>query len=214
MIGLAVLVIIILAVVAFLATRQGGGESGSGPSATAVPKSELVYGEPTVQGAALPEYPEQGPDPALGMKAPVVTDQQFDGKKLTFPTPGKPAVIVFVAHWCPHCQREVPLLAQHLNGGGLPSDVELYAVSTGASSDNPNFPPSSWLNKEHWPVRTVADDSNKQIAKAFGLTGFPYFVVVDAQGNVVARASGEQTIEQFQQMLTKSRTAAVPPVTK
>jgi hypothetical protein len=37
----------------------------------------------------------------------------------------------------------------------------------------------------------IADSDTFQAADAFGLTGFPYFVVLDADGKVVARATGE-----------------------
>ena len=36
-----------------------------------------------------------------------------------------------------------------------------------------------------------------QLSDAFGLSAFPYFVAADAQGNVVARTSGEITTDQF-----------------
>ena len=37
----------------------------------------------------------------------------------------------------------------------------------------------------------VADNSDRAVEKAFGLSGFPFFVAVDEAGNVVARGSGE-----------------------
>lgn len=209
-IGFGVLLVVALVAIAIFATRlKDSTISSPGVNTTIVQKSELVYGEPSVQGSPLPQLPESGgPDPAVGMKAPIATSQQFDGNKITLPTEGTPAVVMFVAHWCPHCQKEVPLLAGYLGEAGRPSGVDLFAVSTAAAEDKPNFSPSAWLNREKWPVRTIADDKNQQIANAYGLSGFPYFVVVDAKGNVVARASGELSVEQFQSLLDQARSAA------
>ena len=41
--------------------------------------------------------------------------------------------------------------------------------------------------------------------EAFGLTGYPYFVAVKADGMVAARASGEQSLEQLQAMIAAAR---------
>lgn len=90
---------------------------------------------------------------------------------------------------------------------GMPPDVNLYTVATSSTDQRPNFPPSDWLNKEGWPVPTIADDNNSRAATFYSIGGFPYFVVLDANGNVVQRASGELTTDQFQALLTAARTA-------
>lgn len=205
-VGLGVLLVVILLGVAFFVTRS----SNSTPTSTAT----RDFGSVTVSGSPLPQMPQNGgTDPAIGMKAPTVTSQTFDNKEITLPQPGKPAVIAFVAHWCPHCQKEVPLLAKYLNDRGLPNDVNLYTVSTSAGEDKPNFPPSAWLAKEKWPVQTVADDAKNQAATAYGLSSFPYFVAVDANGNVVARTSGELTEQEFQSLIDQAKTPAATGTT-
>lgn len=208
-IGAAVLVVVVLLLVAVLVSRSSSTTTASLPTgATAVVKSDRVYGEVTVSGTPLPQLPDNGADPAVGMKAPTITSQTFDGKTTTLPAPGKPAVVMFVAHWCPHCRKEVPDIANYLASKGLPTDVNLYAVSTAAGQDKPNYPPSGWLNRENWPVTTVMDDQNQQLANAYGVSGYPFFVVVNAQGNVVARTSGELPIEQFQSLIDQSKSAS------
>jgi hypothetical protein len=54
-------------------------------------------------------------------------------------------------------------------------------------------------------VPTLADSDDKQAADAFGLSAFPFFVAVDASGEVVARTSGELTTEQFADLLDRAR---------
>ena len=110
---------------------------------------------------------------------------------------GKAKLVVFVAHWCPHCQREVPVLSQYLASNDLPPSVELLAVATGTNPDRPNYPPSLWLEREGWPAPVLADDTEGTVAQRFGLPSYPYFVAIDADGKVVARTTGEISTDTF-----------------
>lgn len=213
-VGIGIAIVVVVLGIAVFATRSKTDTTTATPGASVVPKGTHDFGQVTVQGAALPPLPDGGgTDPAIGMKAPTITSQTFDGRTVTLPEPGKPAVIAFVAHWCPHCRAEVPKLRDYLTQTGLPKDVNLYTVSTSASEDKPNFPPGDWLNKEQWPVPTVADDTKQQAANAYGLTSFPYFVAVDAAGNVVARTSGEISEQQFQGLLNQAKANLATPGT-
>ena len=109
---------------------------------------------------------------------------------MTIAPTGNPQMLLFVAHWCPHCQAEVPVLSDWMNAGGLPADVELTTIATGTSADAPNYPPSEWLAEYSWPSPILADSEDQAAANAFGLPSYPYFVLVDGDGNVVARATG------------------------
>jgi cytochrome c biogenesis protein CcmG, thiol:disulfide interchange protein DsbE len=158
----------------------------------------------TIVGDVLVALPDKGPDPAIGAMAPTIEGHDFTGKALTIkPGDGKPKLILFVAHWCPHCQREVPRIVQWTNDGSIPKSIEVVAVSTGVKSDQNNFPPSAWLAKENWPGAIVADDTKSQAALAYGLTGFPFFALVDGTGKVVARDSGEKELQQIQALIAK-----------
>lgn len=143
-----------------------------------------------------------GTDLALGQAAPVLQGATFDGIPVTIGGSGRAMVVAFVAHWCPHCQREVPMLSTHLASHPIPDDVDLLTVSTSASPDRPNYPPSAWLGREGWPSTVLADSAEGTAAQAFGLTAFPYFVAVNAAGEVVSRASGEISVDQFDQLVS------------
>jgi hypothetical protein len=69
--------------------------------------------------------------------------------------------------------------------------VDVTAVTTNTSPEFPNYPPSAWLRREHWPHRVLADSKQMTAADAYGLPAFPYFVFVDKDGKVAARATGE-----------------------
>ena len=164
-----------------------GSNGGSDSSANGLQQ----FSDITVNGDPLPGY-QEGTDPAIGMMAPEVTGQGFNGNSVTTKT-NSPQMIVFLAHWCPHCQREVPLLVQWERDGQVPAGLEVMAVATATNPTNPNFPPSEWLTREEfpalWPV--MADDGENKAGQAFGATGYPFFVLLDADGKVVYRGSGE-----------------------
>jgi thiol-disulfide isomerase/thioredoxin len=193
--GLIALVVV-AGVIAIVASRGGGGSKATVRTA-GVEETRPVQ----VAGTALPPLPDSGPDPAVGKPIAEVKGASFDGTPVSIGPDGKPKVIVFVAHWCPHCQREVPVLVGYLRAHPLPADVELVAVATSTSPDKPNYPPSAWLKTVGWPGRVLADSANSDAAAAFGLTSFPYFVTVDASGNIVARAAGELTTDRIAQLI-------------
>jgi cytochrome c biogenesis protein CcmG/thiol:disulfide interchange protein DsbE len=188
-IGVAVLVLV-LAVAALVSS---GGSSGKKKSAAGVEETRPVV----VTGTALPELPQTGKDPAVGKEIPGVRGQSFDGGPVDIRNDGRPKLILFVAHWCPHCQREVPLLTDYLKSHPLPKGVDLYTVATATNPQRPNYPPSAWLAKVGWKAPTLADSGDAKAANAFGLNAFPYFVAVDGSGKVVARTTGEITTDEF-----------------
>ena len=147
-----------------------------------------------IEGEHLPPFDGQEPDPAMETLAPAFAATTFDGVEVSvLPGDGTAKVIGFFAHWCPHCQRELPRIADWLAANQLPAGVEVIAVSTAADSGRPNYPPSAWFEEEQWPAVAVRDSESNEIGEAYGLRGFPYIVAVDADGRVVARVSGELT---------------------
>ena len=177
---------------ALLAVLSLGVVLGTTPAWGKDAKQELSR-KVVVAGAALEASDAIGTpdDPAIGKTAPVLTGRGFDGKKVTIGGQGKPRAVVFVAHWCPHCRREVPRIVKLAKQGKL-DGIEVDTITTGTSSDLPNYPPSKWLAREKWPFTNVLnDDADQQAIRAYGGTAYPYFVFLDAQGNVVGRASGE-----------------------
>lgn len=120
--------------------------------------------------------------------APTRSGETLDGDAITIGD--GPAVVLFLAHWCPHCQREVPFIVDWLEANGEPEGVTLQAVTTSIDPARDNYPPDEWLARERWPIPTMVDDDNS-VAAAYGVTSFPYFVAIDGDGQIVARTSGE-----------------------
>ena len=209
--ALAIISVALLALV----SAACGSDSDDGGSDGAVDMS--IFGQAPEAGSVergdgsepLPPFDRGGADTARGRQAPEVTGAGFTGDPVTIGSPGKAHVVVFLAHWCPHCQAEVPRIVEHLEGNPLPDDVELFGVATSTVSNRPNYPPSEWLERESWTFPTI-DDADNTVQAQFGLTGFPFFAAIDAEGVVVARGSGELTTAQFDVLVEAARTGALP----
>jgi cytochrome c biogenesis protein CcmG, thiol:disulfide interchange protein DsbE len=188
-----------LAVVSILATRKSTDKV---PTAEAEQEISAIR----ITGQPLAPQPDVAgvPDPAVGMMAPKVVGETFSGQTETIAPGSKPMVLVFVAHWCPHCQREVPKLADWARGGTR-NGVEIRAVATSTTAERPNYPPSAWLAREGFDVPTLADDEAGTAANTYGLTAFPYFVAIDATGKVTARVSGELSKSEFDALVAKAK---------
>lgn len=190
-----VVVLVLLGAVVFNAVRKDNSSASS---------SSLAQVQPvTVKGDALPEFGgDTENDAAVGTTAPVLEGQSFDGSKVTIGgATGKPTLIMFVAHWCPHCQREVPVLVDWLNSAQKPADLKVTAISTAYNQSSENSPASTWLTKANWPTPVVADSDNSDAANAYGLRYFPYLVVLGPDGTVKGRTTGEMTADEITQFV-------------
>ena len=147
----------------------------------------------TISGETLAPFAgDPRNDPALGLSAPQLSGFDFEGSTVTIPAEGRPKVILFLAHWCPHCQNEVQSIVAYLRNNDFHGGADLYSVATASSATRPNWPPSAWLEREGWPFPVIVDDEQSSAFEAFGMGAFPFYVFVDANGTVVMRLSGEQ----------------------
>lgn len=149
-----------------------------------------AYGEVAVSGAGLPRF-ASGVDPAVGTLAPTIVGEDLAGETLTIQPGGTPKIVLFLAHWCPHCQVEVPRLTNWVEANGMPMGVDLIGVATSSTPSQGNYPPSVWLEREGFPFPVLYDDEEGTAAVAYGLSAFPYWVILDSNGQVVQRFTGE-----------------------
>jgi thiol-disulfide isomerase/thioredoxin len=140
-------------------------------------------------------------DEAVGQTIPEVAGADFDGTPVSIVNDGTPKAISFLAHWCPHCQAEVPEVQDWLETNEVPGDVQIISVATGINPNRTNYPSSEWLEGEGWTPPVIVDSQTGRVSSAYGLTGFPMWVFVDRDGNVVARTSGQSSIEAWEAML-------------
>lgn len=151
----------------------------------------IGFGEVTVEGDPLPFYSAAAEDPALGVTAPTVSGADWEGNEYTIGADGRPKIVVFLAHWCPHCQVEVPVIQDWVDSGGLGEDVDLYGVTVLTNRLQGNWPPQDWLEEEGWTIPTIMDDVDSSVVLAYGMAGTPFYVVLDGDGTTLGRFSGE-----------------------
>ena len=159
------------------------------------------YGDPTVTGEPLPFFTDVASDDAIGLPAPEVEGADFDGNTVTISNDGRAKAIGFFAHWCPHCQVEVPRVTEWLAGGGGVEGVDMYSVASSMNSARENYPSSEWLEREEWPVPVIADNEDGIVHLSYGGGGFPFWVFVDAAGNVVGRTAGQLEIPVLESLM-------------
>jgi thiol-disulfide isomerase/thioredoxin len=205
-VGAVVALILIAAGIAVVASGGDDSDAGgsevtteSGPVGSTAAGTVEENRPVELTGEILISYPDPpATDPAIGMASPVVAGQSFDGTPLTIGGPGEgPTLLVFLAHWCPHCNAEVPELIALQDGGDIPAELRVVGISTAVAPDRPNYPPSQWVVDKGWPWPTVADDAESNAFLDFGGTGFPFLVMLDADGTVLARQSGESSADEI-----------------
>lgn len=160
------------------------------------------YGEPEVSGQLAPMPVGSSVDSAVtDDSAPTVVGQDFNGNEVRIENDGRAKAIVLLAHWCPHCQNEVPAVQAWLETGGSVEGVDMYSIATATDTSRDNYPPSEWLDREGWTVPVIRDDSNNSVHTAYGSGGFPFWVFVNSDGTVAARISGSTAIEDLEQVM-------------
>jgi thiol-disulfide isomerase/thioredoxin len=168
------------------------------PEPQDLPSVAELAGSPVLAGSDLPRFEgDTANDPALGARVPVVTGEDFDGDEVTIGESGTPQLLMFLASWCPACQAELPEVVEWLEQGNLPDGVELTAIATGLDASRDNWPPDAWFEAEGYDGPVLVDDADGQVAGAYGLNATPYWVAVDAQGQVAARIAGMIDMDQL-----------------
>ncbi len=162
----------------------------------------------SIGGVSLPLYEPDAADPAVGATPPTLDLVGGDGQPSSL-LAGEtgPALVVFVAEWCPHCESVVPLLQSAMAHGTIPGDEEVVLVVTASERDQA----LSWLAGQQWAGRVLIDTQEGeraagQAANAFGATGWPFWVAVGADGTVTNRAAGTLDDTALQALVAASTT--------
>lgn len=190
----AAVVVVLAAGIAVFASR---GDSSSSSDTTTAPApggvSAAEYQKVTVDGDILDALGKDVADPSLGKVGPNLSGYNFSGLPVSInpATDGSPTMLVFLAHWCPHCNAEMPRLVNWYEAGLVPDDLRVVGVATASRNDQANWPPSKWVPSFDWPFEVMADSETNDAAVAYGVDGYPFIVILDKDGKVAARHSGE-----------------------
>jgi len=164
------------------------------PPATTIPPTTVdvvaaQFGTPEIIGDPLP--PVGGtPDPAAGLPSPLIVGADYAGNRSSIGDTGTTQAVLFVAHWCGHCQNELPEIAQWLDETGGVDGVEFVLVTVAVDPNRPNFPPSEWIEREGWSAPVLLDDEGSSAFLMFGGSAIPYWVFLNPDGTVATRVEG------------------------
>jgi thiol-disulfide isomerase/thioredoxin len=174
-----------------VAGSDGTADTGAGDT-TATSSGQVAEVWPvTVTGTPLAGLENPNDDPAVGTAAPKLSGFTFDGTPMDIDYSKGPTLLVFLAHWCPHCNREIPEINAWRDSGKVPADLQVIAVTTAVDPSRDNYPPSEWIVDKGWTWPVLADSEGSDAALAMGVSGFPYSIIIGADGTVLGRISGE-----------------------
>jgi thiol-disulfide isomerase/thioredoxin len=205
----AVVVAIVVALVVAVVAGGGSSDDDVAPATTSptpvVPGGAAESQPVVVDGTSLVPLADENADPAVGLTPPALSGASFDGSSFAV-TPGQDGdvLLVFLAHWCPHCNAEIPVLLDWQASGMIPDGLSVVGISTAVSADRPNYPPSSWLASKGWTWPVMADSVDQAAAAAYGVSGYPFMVLVGADGTVKGRTSGEKGLEALDVWVTST----------
>lgn len=147
---------------------------------------------------------------ALGKKAPEFSYPTPDGKQKLGPQDfkGKILVLDFWASWCGPCRAEIPNLKEayknyHDKG------VEFFSVSIDKDE-------AAWrkaMKEEDMPWQQVqAPGAGKEVMKLYQFSGIPYILILDKDGNIVAKnMRGKKLTDKLDELLSgKKESVAMP----
>jgi len=195
-------VVIVVAAIAAIVLTSGQTPSGASslPPSGSPAGSAAAGAGPVVSGAPLPAFQNPDGDLAVGQPIPEVEGASFDGSPVAIAADGRPKVLLFLAHWCPHCQAEVPLVQTWIDSGAAPADVDVISVATAIDPNRPNYPPDAWLEGAGWTPPVIVDPDGS-VADAYGLAALPFWVFVNADGTVAGRLAGELPIADLESIV-------------
>ena len=156
---------------------------------------------PSVPDGYLPPFEQGQPDGALGLVLGEVAGVEYytDTELVIDPTDGTARAWLIWAHWCPHCQRELPPLSDWYseNADQYPN-VELLSVTSSIDPARGN-PLEPYLDELQLPFPTILDP-DLALAEQFGLSAYPFWVFTAGDGTTLLRIAGYLEIAQVEEI--------------
>ena len=124
-------------------------------------------------------------DPVTASSLPYVQADETEGALADYT--GQYVLLNFWATWCAPCREEMPSLQtlQDTLGG------DNFQVVTLATGRNPPQAIRRFFDEEGVTTLPEHRDINQQIAREMGIFGLPITVILDPDGNEIARLRGD-----------------------
>lgn len=114
------------------------------------------------------------------LKGKIVNIQEIDNE-------GSPIVISFWATWCKPCKKELNNIADIYEDWQEETGVKLIAISIDDSRSSSKVKP--YVNASGWEYE-VFIDSNRELARALGVSTVPHTFLLNGDGKIVWEHKG------------------------
>ena len=150
-------------------------------------------------------------DPEIGKAAPEIsgTNLQNDKPVALSDFQGKATLVTFWAHWCPFCQKELPVIQQVYEQDKDKYNFLTVSVNEGQQPAKPEFADTEAFMKTNGVTMPTIRDDEDTIGKAWNITSYPTLYVVTPDGKVAQKLTGAQTAAEIDAALAEA--AATPP---
>lgn len=143
----------------------------------------------------------------LGQPIPEASVEDFNAKSIKLTNfKGKPTIITFWATWCSPCIKEMPHFSKLVEE--YQGRLQVLAVAVGDTrEDTLNFAKKNPTYKVTWLFDPEEDIEASPVSKAFGLTGLPTNLFIDADGKIVdywrGLGSTDDLVKKIQGLMAK-----------
>ncbi|MEN8235448.1 MAG: TlpA disulfide reductase family protein [Actinomycetota bacterium] len=178
-----------------LATKGLIAPSASGASGVTAPSGPQGW---------LPPFEQGQPDSALGVVLGDVTGPEYytEAAITIDPTDGVSRAWLIWAHWCPHCQRELPEVSEwYVEHRDEYPNVELLSVSSSIDDTRGN-PLEPYLDDLQLPFPTIVD-ADLALAQQLGVSAYPFWVFTGPDGTTLLRIAGYLETAQIQEIFAQ-----------
>jgi thiol-disulfide isomerase/thioredoxin len=135
---------------------------------------------------------------AVGAPAPALSEPTARGP-FDSATSGKPYLVEFFAVWCPHCQREVPVMNRLEDAEGARVDIIAVPASPFGFDTTTLLQPAdlqTFAQRFDAHYR-IGFDGFFSLVYDYGVASFPTFYVVGTDRRIAAVESGEVPFEKL-----------------
>lgn len=152
---------------------------------TSFPEGIFTF-DPPVAASLVKEFDQPGNAAFIGKPAPALSFKTADGKEVSLQSfQGKPVLLDFWATWCGPCLKSLPAL-EKLYRDTRDKGVVIISVDEEENEDAHKASDFWAAHQEPWPNF----HGTSEIIGKFPDHGIPYFVLIEASGQIVFSEAG------------------------
>lgn len=169
-----------------------------------VPDSLFAF-TPPADAREVPEIGATGPkkQDVIGKPAPPFRVQSIDG--VTYDSAelrGKAVLLDFWATWCAPCRKDMPVV-ERLYGEFKDRGLIVIGLNVGEEREVVEK-----FVKQNKPAYPIALTSDSPVVAAFEVNAFPTYVLIGADGSILAEQVGSEGEAALREMVAKAKLPA------